>query len=47
MGVLKSGFLFLVFTVSLYPVLVLLLTNPWLQRQCVSLIPDLDRVLLL
>ncbi|THV74028.1 alpha/beta-hydrolase [Aureobasidium pullulans] len=32
MGVLKSGFLFLVFTVSLYPVLVLLLTNPWLQR---------------
>ncbi|KAI4728801.1 alpha/beta-hydrolase [Aureobasidium sp. EXF-10728] len=32
MGVLKSGFLFLVFTVSLYPVFVVLLTNPWLQR---------------
>ncbi|KAG9514938.1 alpha/beta-hydrolase, partial [Aureobasidium melanogenum] len=32
MGVLKSGFLFLVFAVSLYPVFVLLLTNPWLQR---------------
>ncbi|KEQ63636.1 alpha/beta-hydrolase [Aureobasidium melanogenum CBS 110374] len=32
MGVLKSGFLFLVFTVSLYPVFVLLLTNPWVQR---------------
>ncbi|KAG9694534.1 alpha/beta-hydrolase, partial [Aureobasidium melanogenum] len=32
MGVLKSGFLFLVFTVSLYPVFVLLLTNPWIQR---------------
>lgn len=39
MGVLKSGFLFLVFAVSLYPVFVLLLTNPWLQRQCVSLLP--------
>lgn len=35
MGVLKSGFLFLFFAVSLYPVFVLLLTNPWLQRQCV------------
>ncbi|KAI5199794.1 alpha/beta-hydrolase [Aureobasidium subglaciale] len=32
MGVLKSGSLFLVFAVSLYPVSVLLLTNPWLQR---------------
>ncbi|KAI5240491.1 alpha/beta-hydrolase [Aureobasidium subglaciale] len=32
MGVLKSGSLFLIFAVSLYPVSVLLLTNPWLQR---------------
>jgi len=33
MGVLKSGFLFLVFTVCLYPIFVTLLTVPWLQRQ--------------
>lgn len=35
MGVLKKGFLFLAVTVSLYPVFVVLLTIPWLQRQCV------------
>jgi hypothetical protein len=35
MGVLKKGFLFLGFAVSLYPVFVGLLTVPWLQRQCV------------
>jgi abhydrolase domain-containing protein 12 len=40
MGVLRKGFLFLVFTVSLYPVFVGLLTIPWLQRQCV-LFPSL------
>lgn len=33
MGVLKSGLVFLVATVSLYPVFVVLLTVPWLQRQ--------------
>ncbi|KAI4753522.1 alpha/beta-hydrolase [Aureobasidium sp. EXF-3400] len=32
MGVLKSGFVFLVATVLLYPVFVGLLTVPWLQR---------------